>query len=123
MEINQITREILDSAYKVHTALGPGLLESAYRTCLTYELRKNGLKVEEEKPVPIIYEEVKLECGYRMDLLVEDTVVVELKTVDLFVDVHFAQILTYLRFGEKKVGLLINFNVKSLKDGIKRFVL
>ena len=123
MELNQITHEILDSAYKVHTALGPGLLESAYRTCLAYELRKKGLKVEEEKPVPIVYEEVKLECGYRMDLLVEDEVVVELKTVDSFTDVHFAQILTYLRFGEKKVGLLINFNVKSLKNGIKRFVL
>jgi len=123
MELNQITHEILDSAYKVHTALGPGLLESAYRTCLAYELRKKGLKVEEEKPVPIAYEEVKLECGYRMDLLVEDEVVVELKTVDSFTDVHFAQILTYLRFGEKKVGLLINFNVKSLKNGIKRFVL
>lgn len=123
MELNQITHEILDSANKVHTALEPGLLESDYRVCLAYELRKKGLKVEEEKPVPIIYEEVKLECGYRMDLLVEDTVVVELKTVDLFMDVHFAQILTYLRFGEKKVGLLINFNVKSLKDGIKRFVL
>jgi len=123
MEINQITHEILDSAYKVHTALGPGLLESAYRTCLAYELRKKGLKVEEEKPVPIIYEEVKLDCGYRMDLLVENAVVVELKTVDSFTDVHFAQILTYLRFGEKRVGLLINFNVKSLKNGIKRFVL
>jgi len=108
MEINQITQEILDSAYKVHTALGPGLLETAYRKCLAYELRKKGLKVEEEKPVPIVYEEVKLECGYRMDLLVENAVIVELKTV---------------RFGEKKVGLLINFNVKSLKNGIKRFVL
>jgi GxxExxY protein len=123
MEFDNITHEILDSAYKVHTALGPGLLESAYRVCLAYELRKKGLKVEEEKPVPIIYEEVRLECGYRMDLLVEEAVIVELKTVDLFMDVHFAQILTYLRFGEKKVGLLINFNVKSLKNGIKRFVL
>lgn len=123
MEINQITHEILDSAYKAHTALGPGMLESAYKACLAYELRKKGLKVEEEKPVPIISEEVKLECGYRMDLLVENAVVVELKTVDAFTDVYFAQILTYLRFGEKKVGLLINFNVKSLKNGIKRFVL
>jgi GxxExxY protein len=123
MEFDHITHEILDSAYKVHTALGPGLLESAYKACLAYELRKKGLKVVEEKPVPIIYEEVKLECGYRMDLLVEDVVVVELKTVDTFTDVHFAQILTYLRFGEKKVGLLINFNVKSLKNGIKRFIL
>jgi len=123
MEINQTTHEILDSAYKVHTALGPGLLESAYKACLAYELRKKGLKVEEEKPIPVIYEEVKLDYGYRLDLLVEDAVVVELKTVEAFTDVHFAQILTYLRFADKKVGLLINFNVKSLKDGIKRFVL
>ena len=122
MEITQITHEILDSAYKVHTALGPGLLESAYKACLAYELRKKGLKVEEEKPIPVIYEEVKLDCGYRLDLLVEEAVIVELKTVDAFTDVHFAQILTYLRFADKKVGLLINFNVKSLKDGIKRFV-
>lgn len=123
MEINQITHEILDSAYKVHTSLGPGLLESVYKTCLAYELRKKGLKIEEEKPVPVIYEGVKLDCGYRLDLLVEDAVVVELKTVDSFSDVHFAQILTYLRFADKKVGLLINFNVKSLRDGIKRFVI
>lgn len=123
MELNQITHEILDSAYKVHSALGPGLLESAYQACLSYELRKKGLKVEEEKPVPLIYEEVKLDCGYRMDLLVDDLVVVELKTVDSFHDVHTAQVLTHLRFGNKKVGLLINFNVKSLKDGIKRLVL
>jgi GxxExxY protein len=123
MDINQITHEILDSAYKVHTSLGPGLLESAYKTCLAYELRKKGLKIEEEKPVPVIYEGVKLDCGYRLDLLVEDAVVVELKTVDSFSDVHFAQILTYLRFADKKVGLLINFNVKSLRDGIKRFVI
>jgi len=123
MELNKITHEILDSAYKVHTALGPGMLESAYRICLAYELRRKGLKVEEEKPVPVIYEEVKLDCGYRMDLLVEGAVIIELKTVDAFTDVHFAQILTYLRFGEKGIGLLINFNVKSLKNGIKRFVL
>ena len=105
MEITQITHEILDSAYKVHTALGPGLLESAYKACLAYELRKKGLKVEEEKPIPVIYEEVKLDCGYRLDLLVEEAVIVELKTVDAFTDVHFAQILTYLRFADKKVGL------------------
>jgi GxxExxY protein len=123
MEINQITREILDSSYKIHTALGPGLLESAYKTCLAFELRKKGLKVEEEKPVLVVYDEVKLDCGYRMDLLVEDMVVVELKTVDCFHDVHIAQVLTHLRFGHKKVGLLINFNVKSLKDGIKRLAL
>ena len=123
METNQITHEILDSAYKVHTAVGPGLLESAYRACLAYELRKKGLKVEEEKPIPLVYEEIKLDCGYRLDMLVENEVVVELKTVEAFTDVHIAQVLTYLRFSNNHVGLLINFNVKSLKDGIKRFVL
>ena len=92
MERDQITHEIIDSAYKVHSKLGPGLLESAYRTCLAYELRKKGLKVEEEKPLPIIYEEVKLEYGYRLDMLVENEVIVELKTVSAFNDVHLAQI-------------------------------
>ncbi|NLK92589.1 MAG: GxxExxY protein [Bacteroidales bacterium] len=120
MEINRITHEILDSAYKIHSALGPGLLESAYRSCLGYELRKKGLKVNEEMPLPLIYEEVKLDCGYRIDLLVENEVIVELKTVSELNDIHLAQVLTYLRFSEKKVGLLINFNVKSLKNGIKR---
>jgi GxxExxY protein len=123
MERDQITHEILDSAYKVHSALGPGLLESAYRTCLAYELRKKGLQVEEEKPLPIIYEDVRLEYGYRLDMLVENEIVVELKTVDTFNDVHIAQVLTYLRFSEKHVGLLLNFYVKSLKDGIKRISL
>lgn len=105
MERDQITHEIIDSAYKVHTKLGPGLLESAYRICLAYELRKKGLKVEEEKPLPIIYEEIKLECGYRLDLLVENEVIVELKTVNAFNDVHLAQLLTYLRFSDKHIGL------------------
>ncbi|MDX9883404.1 MAG: GxxExxY protein [Prolixibacteraceae bacterium] len=123
MELNQITHEILDSAYKVHTALGPGLLESAYQACLVYELRQKGLKVEVEKPIPLIYEEVKLDCGYRIDLLVENKVVVELKTVESFTDVHTAQVLTYLKLSECKVGLLINFYTKSLKDGIKRLAL
>jgi len=123
MERDQITHEILDAAYKVHTKLGPGLLESAYRTCLAYELRKKGLKVEDEKPLPLVYEEIRLDCGYRLDLFVENEIVVELKTVNTFTDVHLAQVLTYLRFSEKKVGLLINFNVKHLKDGIKRVVL
>jgi len=123
MEINQITHEILDSAYKIHSKLGPGLLESAYQACLVYELRKKGLKVEVEKPLPLIYEEVKLECGYRIDLLVEYQVVVELKTVEAFTDVHTAQVLTYLKLSENKVGLLINFYKKSLKDGIKRIIL
>jgi len=123
METNQITHEILDSAYKVHSALGPGLLESAYRACLVYELRKKGFKVEEEKPLPLIYEEVKLDCGYRIDILVEDRVVIELKTVEAFTDVHTAQVLTYLRISGQHVGLLLNFYTKSLKDGIKRLVL
>lgn len=123
MEINQITHEILDSAYKIHSKLGPGLLESAYQVCLVYELRKKGLKVEVGKPLPLIYEEVKLECGYRIDLLVEDQVVVELKTVEAFTDVHTAQVLTYLKLSGNKVGLLINFYTKSLKDGIKRLIL
>ena len=120
MEIDQITHEIIDSAYKVHSTLGPGLLESAYRTCLAYELLKKGLRVDEEKPLPLVYEEIRLECGYRLDILVENTVIVELKTVLEFNDVHLAQILTYLKFSEKHVGLLLNFNVKSLRYGIKR---
>jgi GxxExxY protein len=120
MERVQITHEIIDSAYKVHSALGPGLLESAYRSCLAYELRKKGLNVEEEKLLPLIYEEIKLDCGYRIDMLVENEVIVELKTVSELNNVHLAQVLTYLRFSDKKVGLLLNFYVKSLKDGIKR---
>ncbi len=123
METNEITREIIDSAYKIHASLGPGLLESAYRTCLAYELRKKGLHVAEEKPIPLVYEEVRLDCGYRLDLFVENKVVVELKTVDAFNEVHVAQVLTYLRFSNTHVGLLLNFYVKSLKDGIRRIVL
>ncbi len=123
MLINTITHEILDSAYKVHSALGPGLLESSYQACLVYELKKKGLKVEVEKPLPLVYEEIKLECGYRIDILVEDKVVIELKTVDAFTDVHTAQVLTYLKLSGSKVGLLINFHTKSLKNGIKRLIL
>lgn len=123
METNQITHEILDSAYKIHTSLGPGLLESAYKTCLIYELEKKGFNIKSEVPVPVIYEEVKLNCGYRMDILVENKIVVELKTVDAFTQIHFAQLLTHLRFSHNKIGLLINFNVLSLKEGIKRLIL
>ena len=123
MEINKITHEILDSAYKVHTHLGPGLLESAYQACLVYELRKKNLKVEVEKPLPLVYEEVKLDCGYRIDILVEDKVVVELKCVEAFTEVHTAQVLTYLKLSGCKIGLLLNFYTKSLKNGIKRIIL
>ena len=123
METNQITREIIDSAYKVHSTLGPGLLESAYRKCLVYELKKKGLFVEEEKPLPLIYDDIKLELGYRIDILVEKKIVVELKTVDFFNEVHFAQILTYLRLSDNNIGLLLNFYTRRLKDGIKRIIL
>jgi len=123
MEINQITHEILGSAYKIHSKLGLGLLESAYRSCLVYELRKKGFNVEEEKALPLIYEGVKLDYGYRIDILVEGNVVIELKTVEAFTDVHSAQVLTYLRLSGNHVGLLLNFYTKSLKDGIKRLVL
>ena len=123
MEINSITREMLDASYKVHSALGPGLLESAYQACLVYELKKKGLKVEVEKGLPLIYEEVYLETGYRIDILVEAKVVVELKTVEAFTDVHTAQVLTYLKLSKCKVGLLLNFHTKSLKNGIKRLIL
>ena len=122
MNENEISSLIIGKAIEVHKNLGPGLLESAYRECLSYEIRNIGLKVENEKPMPIIYKELKLDHGYRMDILVENKVVVELKTVDAIIDVHEAQILTYLKLGNYKLSLLINFNVKMLKDGIKRFV-
>lgn len=123
METNQITHEILDAAYKVHSNLGPGLLESSYQACLIYELKKKGLSLESEKGLPLIYEEVKLDCGYRIDILVENKVIIELKTVEAFTDVHTAQLLTYLKLSGCKVGLLLNFHTKSLKDGIKRLIL
>ncbi|PIQ10463.1 MAG: GxxExxY protein [Ignavibacteriales bacterium CG18_big_fil_WC_8_21_14_2_50_31_20] len=119
---NQLTEIIIGCAIKVHKILGPGLLESAYQECLYYELKKAGLKVEKEVPMPIIYKEIKLEHGYRMDFLVEDKVVVELKTVESFTSVHLAQVLTYLRLGKYKLGLLINFNVTKLTNGLKRVI-
>ncbi|MBB3187212.1 GxxExxY protein [Microbacter margulisiae] len=122
MEINEITRLILEAAYKVHSELGPGLLESSYQACLAYEIRKRGLHVETEVALPLVYEEIKLECGYRIDMLVENKVIIELKVVEALNDVHLAQILTYLKFSHINTGLLINFNVKSLKAGIRRVV-
>lgn len=121
-ELNKITSEIIGAAIEVHKALGPGLLESAYQECLFYELINKGFSVSKEQAMPIVYKEVKLDHGYRMDLLVENKVVIEIKTVDAFTDVHFAQVLTYLKLGEYKLGLLINFNVLKLKDGIKRII-
>lgn len=117
---NEISSIIIGAAIKVHTALGPGLLESAYKECLYFALKKQGLKVEKEKPMPLIYEEVKLDCGYRIDLLVENKIVIEVKSVEALNDVHLAQTLTYLKLGNYKLGLLMNFNVVLLKQGIKR---
>ncbi|MCU0339722.1 MAG: GxxExxY protein [Spirosomaceae bacterium] len=122
-ELNSLSQLILKQAFEIHTALGPGLLESAYKECLLYRLEKNGLFVEKEKPIPLVFEEVKLDQGYRLDLLVENKIVVELKSVEALNDLHVAQTLTYLRLGGYKLGLLLNFNVKSLKDGIKRLIL
>ncbi len=121
MEINKITEKIIGCAIEVHKILGPGLLESSYEECLVYELEKAGFSVERQKPVPVVYKDIFLECGYRMDLLVEDRVVVELKTVECFNSFHEAQILSYMKFAKKELGLLINFNVVLLKNGIKRF--
>lgn len=123
LKYQELTHKIIGCAMDVHKLLGPGLLESAYEECLVYELINAGLFVERQKAVPVIYKEIKLECGYRMDMLVENTVVVELKTVDAFNDVHEAQVLTYMKFAIKPVGLLINFNVVLLKNGIKRYVI
>lgn len=122
MTENEISNLVIGKAIEVHKELGPGLLESAYQECLFYELIKAGLKVEKEKPLPIVYKEVKLNHGYRIDLLVENKVVIELKTVEYLTEVHKAQILTYLRLGDFKLGLLINFHVNLLKDGLKRYV-
>ena len=119
---NDLSQIIIGCAIKVHTALGPGLLESAYEECLYYELVKEGLKVEKQKALPLIYEEIKLEVGYRLDLIVEDKVIIEIKACEGLNDVHLAQVLTYLKLSNVKLGLLINFNVTRVKDGIKRVV-
>ena len=122
MTENEISKIIVESALKVHKTLGPGLLESSYEECLFYELKKVDLKVEKQKPLPLIYEDVKLEIGYRIDLLIENKVIVEIKSVEALNDVHLAQILTYLKLSDCKLGLLINFNVALIKHGIKRVV-
>jgi GxxExxY protein len=122
MEINDITRTIIGCGIEVHKQLGPGLLESTYEECLVFELKQKGLQVERQKPLPIQYKDIQLEYGYRIDLLVENTVVIELKSVDILHPLHEAQLLTYMKFSEKKVGLLMNFNVLVLKDGVKRFM-
>ena len=121
-KLNRITDSIIRAAIEVHRALGPGLLESAYEACLAFELAQQGLKVEQQKPLPVVYRGVKLDCGYRLDLLVEGAVIVEIKAVDRIAPIHEAQLLSYLRLSGCKVGLLLNFNVKVLKHGIRRLV-
>ena len=123
MEIEKTFKSVLDCSFRVHSALGPGLLESAYVECLSYELEQYGLRVEKQKPLPLIYKEVKLETGYRIDLLVENCIVIEVKSIDALADIHMAQILTYLKLSGCKLGLLANFNVEHLKNGIRRVIL
>jgi len=123
MEFENITKEIIGAAIEVHRYLGPGLLESAYEECLVFELQQKGFKVERQKSVPVIYKEIQLDYGYRIDILVESKVILEIKSTDAIATIHEAQILTYMKFSEVKIGLLINFNVTVLKNGIKRFVL
>ena len=123
MEINEISGIVIGVAIKVHKELGPGLLESSYKEVLAFKLQQAGLKVEKEKPVPLITDGVSINCGYRMDILVEDALVIEIKAVDAFHPIHLAQMLTYLKTGGFHLGLLINFNVLLLKDGIKRVIL
>ena len=119
----ELTRSILGCAYKVHSALGPGLLESVYEECLGYELENKGLLVIKQKPMPLVYETQKLSIGYRIDLMVENSVILEIKSVDILNPVHVAQLMTYLKLSECRIGFLINFNVISLKDGIKRIII
>ncbi len=122
MDLNEISGQIIGAAIDVHRALGPGLLESAYEACLAFELRNRGLKVARQRPVPLIYHDVKLDCGYRLDLLVEGQVIVEVKAVETVLRVHKSQLLSHLRLRDCRLGLLINFHVAVLKDGITRLV-
>lgn len=122
MTENEISRIVFDASLAVHKSLGPGLLESAYEECLYFELIQQGLKVDKQKALPLIYKDVKMEVGYRVDLLVENKLIVEVKAVDSLNDIHMAQILTYLKLSDIKLGLLINFNVTLIKNGIKRVI-
>jgi GxxExxY protein len=121
-QLNVITEQIIGAAIDVHRALGPGLLESAYEACLMFELVSRGMKVEQQRPLPVIYRDVNLDCGYRLDLVVENAVVIELKAIDKILPIHRAQLLSYLKLSGMKIGLLINFHTKMLKDGVIRLV-
>ena len=122
MDENEISKIVFESALKIHKVLGPGLLESAYEECLFYELKKYDFKVEKQKQLPLIYEEVRLDVGYRIDIIIEDKFIVEIKAVETLNEVHLAQLLTYLKLTDCKLGLLINFNVKLLKNGVQRVI-
>jgi len=120
--LNRITERIIGAAIHVHRTLGPGLLESAYEACLAFELARLGFRVEQQKPLPVVYDQVRLDCGYRIDLMVEGKVVVEIKSVECLAPIHEAQVITYLKLSGCRIALLINFNVPVLKDGIRRFI-
>ena len=122
MTENELSKIVFDCALKVHQNLGPGLLESAYEECLFYELKKTGVEVQKQKSLPLIYEDVKLDIGYRIDIIIENKLISEIKSVEMLHDVHFAQLLTYLKLTDCKLGMLINFNVTLIKNGIKRVV-
>jgi GxxExxY protein len=119
---NEVAKQIVDVAFKIHTTFGPGLLESVYETIMAYELQKRGLSVRRQQAIPVIYEDVRMDIGFRADLIVENKVVVEIKSVDAIAPVHKKQLLTYLRLTDKRLGLLINFNVELIKNGISRVV-
>ncbi|WP_228420317.1 GxxExxY protein [Chryseobacterium sp. 5_R23647] len=119
---NEISKIVYESGYLVHKTLGPGLLESAYEECMLYELKKEGLLVENQKPMPLIYDQIKMDVGYRLDLLIENKFIVEVKSVEALNDIHLAQILTYLRLSNCKLGMLINFNTLYFKNGVKRVI-
>ncbi len=122
MSENEISKIVFECGLKIHKALGPGLLESVYEECLNYELLQSGLMVERQKPLPVIYESIKLETGYRADFLIDNKLIVEIKAIECLHDIHMAQILTYLKFANCKLGLLINFNTLLFKDGVKRVI-
>lgn len=122
MSENELTSIIIGCAFEVHKKLGPGLLESTYEACLAHELKDRGLNIQQQKALPVIYKEIKLNAGYRIDMIVEDKIIVEIKSVESLADIHFAQLLTYLKLTELRLGLLINFNCTLLKSGIKRIV-
>lgn len=123
VQLEKDYKKLLDACFKVHKALGPGLLESSYELCLAYELRKSGLKVATQVPMPVVYEDINLDAGYRIDLLMEESIIVEVKAVEEFHPIHLAQLLTYLKLSKNRLGLLVNFNVGLLRHGIKRVVL